>query len=134
MGTEQRKSIRFLVDDNLMVVLWSGVTKIGKVKDISLKGLSFEHIYEENMSEEQLKSDILLLGANEFSLSKIPCKVIYNIPIPIPDEYEGFNIHFITKRCGVQFETLNEGQMTQLDFFLKTYTKGITPPASRHVG
>lgn len=128
MGTEQRKNIRFLVDDNIIVAIRNGVTKIGKLKDISLRGLSFEHIYEEDLSGEPLKSDIFLLGAKEFPLSKIPCKVVYNIPMPIPSEYEEFIIHFVTRRCGVQFEALNEIQMTQLNFFLKTYTNGTALP------
>ena len=126
MGTEQRKNIRLLVKDGVIVALRSGVIKMGRIKDIGRGGLSFEHIYRENLSRDPLKG-VFLSGANKFRLSKISCKVVYNIPLHIPNQYQGFTIHFITGRCGVQFETLNEDQMTQLEFFLKTYTKGITP-------
>jgi len=126
MRTEQRKTIRFLVEANIIVALRNESTKIGKLKDISMGGLSFEHIYDEQLTLEPLKRD-LFLWANVFSLSKIPCRVVYNIPMGTPPEYESLPIHFITRRCGVQFETLSEGQRTQLDFFLKTYTKGTAP-------
>ena len=126
MGTEQRKNIRFLVEDNIIVALRNGSTKIGKVKDISMGGLSFEHIYDEHLNLEPLKREVFL-WVNEFSLSEIACRVVYDIPMGTPPEYESLPIHFITRRCGVQFETLSEDQSTQLDFFLKTYTKGTAP-------
>jgi hypothetical protein len=122
MRTEQRKNIRFLVEDKIIVALRNGSTKIGKVKDISLGGLSFEHIYDEHLNLEPLKREVFL-WANAFSLSKIACRVVYDIPIGMPPEYESLPTRFITRRCGVQFETLSEDQRTQLDFFLKTYTK-----------
>src|SRR4030042_2246125 len=126
MGTEQRKNIRFLVKNNIIVALRNGSTKIGKVKDISMGGLSFEHIYDEPLNLEPLKREVFL-WVNEFSLSKIACRVVYDIPMGTPPEYKSLHIHFITRRCGVQFETLSEDQSTQLDFFLKTCTTGTAP-------
>lgn len=126
MRTEQRKNIRSLVEDKIIVALRNGSTKIGKVKDISIGGLSFEHIYDEDLNLEPLKREVFL-WANAFSLSKIACRVVYDIPMGTPPEYESLPIHFITRRCGVQFETLSEDQRTQLDFFLKTYTKRTAP-------
>jgi len=87
MGTEQRKNIRFLVKDNIIVALRNGSTKIGKVKDISMGGLSFEHIYDEPLNLEPLKREVFL-WVNEFSLSKIACRVVYDIPMGTPPEYK----------------------------------------------
>jgi len=126
MLTEQRKNIRFLAQDNIIAVLRNDLTKIGEVKDISKGGLSFEHIYGRD-SEGELSRKTLFLWANEFSMSKVPCKVIYDILMPTPEEFESLAIRFITRRCGVEFEALIEDQMAQLDFFLKTYTKGTAP-------
>ncbi len=126
MGTEQRKNIRFLVEDNIIVALRNGSTKIGKVKDISMGGLSFEHIYDENSIQNSFKGYIFL-WVNEFNMSKVPCRVVYDISVSIPNEYYAFTIHFITRRCGLQFEALSEDQKTQLDFLLKTYTQGAAP-------
>ena len=60
MRTKQRKTIRFLVEDNIIVALRNGSTKIGKVKDISMGGLSFEHIYDEDLNLEPLKREVFL--------------------------------------------------------------------------
>ena len=126
MGTEQRKNGRFLVQEDVIVALRNGLTKIGKVKDVSMGGLSFEHIYDENLNNELFKGSIFLF-MNEFCISKVPCRVVYDIPVRTPNEYQAFTLHFITRRCGVQFETLQEDQETQLEFFLKIYTKGTAP-------
>jgi hypothetical protein len=59
-------------------------------------------------------------------MADIPCRVVYDIPISEPPEYDYLTVHFRTRRCGVQFEKLTENQETQLDSFLKTHTKGKT--------
>ncbi len=123
MRTERRNNIRFLAQDNVFVALRNVRIKIGKVKDISKGGLSFEHIYEEDSSEEISKKEVDL-WTEGLRISKIPCRAIYDIPIPTPDEFQSLTIHFKTRQCGVQFENLSEDQVTQLDLFLKNYTKG----------
>ena len=123
MEIEKRKNIRFLVQDNVIVALQNGFKRIGKVKDISTGGLSLDHIYDEDLNWGHAKRNISL-WVNDFSTLKIPCRVVYDIPIGAPLEYNSLSIQFITKRCGVHFETLAEYQIAQLDFFLKTYTKG----------
>ena len=65
--------------------------------------------------------------AKEFSLSEVPCRVVYDILAPTPKEYESLAIRFITRRCGVKFESLMEDQMAQLRVFLKTHTEGKVP-------
>ena len=126
MLTEQRNYIRFLAQDNTIVVLRNDSTKIGKVKDISKGGLSFEHIYEKDSEWDPL-GKALFLWTNGFSMSKVPCRVVYDILAPTPTEYESLTIRLITRRCGVKFEALPEDQIEQLDFFLKTYTQGTAP-------
>ena len=126
MRTEQRISVRFLAQDNIIVALRNDFTKIGRVKDISEGGLSFEYIYEEDSGWEPSGKDLFLWG-KEFSLSEVPCRVIYDILAPTPKEYESLAIRFITRRCGVKFESLREDQMAQLGVFLKTHTEGKVP-------
>lgn len=122
METERRKNIRFLVPGDVIAVLQDGSIKIGQVRDVSIGGLAFDHIYDENLSQEPSPKDVDLF-AKEFCISKIPCRVVYDIPVPTPTEYQSLTIHFITKRCGVKFEGLSEDQITQLVSFLKTCIK-----------
>ncbi len=120
---DKRKYPRFLVQENVIVALQNGFNRIGKVKDIGLGGLSFEHIYEGDLKWVDSRKNIILL-ANDFRLSKIPSRIVYDISLQTPSEYDSLTIQLITSRCGVQFEPLTDYQADQLDFFLKTYTRG----------
>lgn len=123
MGTDKRKDKRFLVAEEVIVALRNKSSKVGRVKDISMGGLSFEHIYEEDLERDPSERDVSLWVDN-YSVADIPCRVVYDIPINEPPEYDYLTVHFKTRRCGVQFGKLTESQETQLDFLLKTHTKG----------
>lgn len=123
MGAEQRNDARFLVRDSVFVELRDHSTRMGKAKDISKGGLSFEHVYKEGSAWDPSKGD-LSLWVDKFCISRVSCRVIYDIPISTPPEYQSLTIQLDTRRCGVQFGELSEGQTAQLDFFLKTYTEG----------
>lgn len=119
---DKRKYPRFSVEENVIVALQNGLNRIGKVKDISLGGLSFEHIYEEDlMGGDSRKS--LILWINDVNLPKIPCRIVYDKPLQTPSEYDSLTIRLITRLCGIEFESLTDQQITQLELFLKTYTK-----------
>jgi hypothetical protein len=123
MEEDKRKDNRFLVGEEVIVALRNSSSRVGRAKDISMGGLSFEHIYDEDLGGDLSKSDVSL-WVDDYSMADIPCKVIYDIPISEPPEYDYLTVHFRTRRCGVQFGELTESQETQLDFFLKTHTKG----------
>lgn len=125
METDKRKDDRFLVGDKVIVALRNKSSRVGRVRDISMGGLSFEHIHDEDLEPDPSKRDISL-WVNSFSMADIPCRVVYDIPLSEPPEYDYLSLHFKTRRCGVQFEVLTENQRAQLDFFLKTYSKGRT--------
>jgi len=123
MEADKRKDKRFLVGEEVIVALRNKSSRVGRVKDISVGGLSFEHIYDEDLEGESSKRDVSLWVDN-YRMADIPCRVVYDIPISEPPEYDYLSVHFKTRRCGVQFGELTENQETQLDFFLKTHTKG----------
>jgi hypothetical protein len=122
MDTEKRRHIRFLVLEDVFISIQNGAGKIGRVKNISMGGLSFEHIYDEELNWVQSRRNIFL-WINDFNF-KVPCKIIYDIPVSQPPEYDGLIIQLTTRLCGVQFETLTDDQLEKLNFFLKNYTKG----------
>jgi hypothetical protein len=123
METDKRKDKRFLVGEEVIVALRNKSSRVGRVKDISMGGLSFEHIYDEDLEGESSKRDVSLWVDN-YRMADIPCRVVYDIPISEPPEYDYLSVHFKTRRCGIQFGELTVNQETQLDFFLKTHTKG----------
>ena len=46
MNIEQRKYVRFLPQDSTFAALRSGFEKVGKVNNISIKGLAFSYLSE----------------------------------------------------------------------------------------
>lgn len=123
MEAEKRMHERFLVRDGVIVALQNGASRIGKVRDISLGGLSFEHICDGNLNWVGSRKNILLWVEN-FRLPSLPCRVVYDSPLPIRPEYSLLTIQLMTRRCGVRFEALTNDQANQLDLFLKTYAGG----------
>jgi hypothetical protein len=123
MGTDKRKDKRLSVGEEVIVALRNKSSRVGRVKDISMGGLSFEHIYDEELEQEPSERDVSL-WVNNYSMTDIPCRVVYDIPISEPPEYDYLTVHFKTRRCGIQFGKLTENQETQLNFLLKTHTKG----------
>ena len=122
MCSEQRLHDRFTPKANAFAALGRKYTKVGKIRDISIGGLAFEYIVEENFNKDESNLDIFLVGT-EFHLYRVPCRVIYNIDIYVPKINNSLVKMYTTKRCGVQFGELNKDLKMLLDFFLKYHTK-----------
>jgi hypothetical protein len=123
MTIEQRKYVRFLAQDNAFAALRIGFKKVGKVNDISIKGLAFSYLSKTNEADADRhasKVDIFLSG-NGFHLSNVPCRIVYETPDYIPDE----GLFVEMSRCGLHFGELNRSQLEQLEFFIKNHTTGL---------
>jgi hypothetical protein len=121
---EKRRHVRFLARDNAFAALGSRFTKVGRVKNISTGGLAFEYITNGDADEDTCQLDVFVSG-KDFHLPKVPCKVIYDIPVQRSDVNRIFFQPFVTKQCGVAFEDLPEDKRTQLSHFLEAHTAGI---------
>ena len=133
-GAERRQNPRYLVKGNLIASLRNGKETIGKVKDISMGGLSFEHmepVDEKRSNRESLERNLYLL--DDFNLSRIPCRIVYDYPVQLikSTEYLKLPLNSKTRRCGVQFQALSDEHQGQLELLLETHTKG-TLPLSEH--
>ena len=119
INMERRKHPRFRTQDNCYAVLRGNYSKVGRICDISLNGLSFRYLGEEKEDKDCSHIDIFLVK-NGFYLHSMPCKIIYEI------EDESFGKGFITRmlRSGVQFLEATKSQSEQLDHFMQTYTIG----------
>jgi len=129
MKTEHRKSENFLAPENAFVALYGQSIKVGKLVDISLGGLSFEHIYED-FSTINSKELEISFWVGDFRLAKFPCQIVYNIEVPPAPEYEFLTIRLKTYRCGVEFKNLTDEQKEQLNEFLKKYGQKKPVPKS----
>ena len=123
MVIEQRKYVRFLAQDNAFATLRIGFKKIGKVNDISEKGLSFSYLTKTAEADPDLHDsqvDIFHTG-NGIHISNVPCRIVYDISDPTPDE----GLFVKMSRCGLHFQKLTESQSDQLSIFIKNHTIGI---------
>ncbi|MBU1163311.1 MAG: hypothetical protein KKA75_04085, partial [Proteobacteria bacterium] len=102
--------------------------------DISMGGLAFEYL---NISEnsDQLSSHkdnveplpvSIFLSNNNFHLSEVPCKIIYDINAPLSDKHQEFIISLKHRLCGVKFGSLSENMKEKLEFFLKSHTTELS--------
>ena len=122
MDAEKRKYVRFLAQDNTFAALRSGFKKVGKINDISIKGLGFSFLNEitqVDSADHHTQVDIFN-SKNGFHLSNVPCRIVYEIPDTTPDE--SFLVRMI--RCGLHFGELTGSQLEQLELFIKNHTTG----------
>ncbi len=123
MVAEQRRYMRFTAPDNAYAALGPTFTIVGKIKGISIGGLAVEYLTDEASELKNLEVDIFLRG-EEFHVSKIPCKLIYDIPLDASAKNQIFPDGLVRKRCGVQFEKLTMICRKQLEQFIATHTTG----------
>jgi len=108
---EQR---RFRVRDNIYVIFCSKLCRLGRIVDISRKGLSFEYLAleEDHALEEDRRVDIVAINifsnSRALYISRILCRVVYDISW---NDYQSL-IGLENRRCGLEFARLSEEQMS----------------------
>ena len=120
MDIEQRKYVRLSVQGNTFAAL-SGFDKVGKVNDISEKGLAFSYLIEgikAGFDRDFSEVDIFLSGES-FYLPKVPCKIVYDII----EFKSNKNNSIIKRRCGLHFGELTKSQSDLLELFLNKLLK-----------
>ena len=127
MRSEKRKYIRFLSQDRAYAAFGSHFSKVGKLKDISIGGLAFEYIENTEVSQGHFSKVAIFHSENEFYLSDLACKLIYDHPIGVMNKKSIFKSRHPIKRCAVQFTVITADQEKKLEFFLDNYTIGLTP-------
>jgi hypothetical protein len=123
MNIEQRKYVRFLPQDSTFAALRSEFKKVGKINNISIQGLAFSYLIEtvgKDPDHYSYQVDIFL-SENNFHLSNVPCKIVYDVPDPTYGKNYGIKMY----RCGLFFEELTKIQSELLESFINKHTIGI---------
>ncbi len=120
---ERRRQSRYLVKDDVMASVHNGERIVGKARDVSIGGLSFEHLEltDEGKAYQESAGWRLYLLINDFRLYEVPCRVVYDISLS-PSTESSISSSLQTKRCGVQFQTLSDNQKILLESFLEEHT------------
>ena len=130
MVVEKRKYVRFVAGPNTYAAIGSSFTKVGKLRDISMGGLSFEYFSDTEDLTCNDSTITIFITVNNFYLANLPCLMIYDHPKRNSNETHISNSSYLAKRCGLQFTTISEDQRQLLEFFLNNYTQGIAPSAA----
>ena len=118
---ERRKNKRFQAKDGALAVLkppWPHSIRLGQIIDISMGGLSFRCIADEEQFNGS--SELSVIFANHgFYLHKLPIKTV--------SDFETARMPFgsmTPRRRSVEFEKLRDDQMSQLQYFIQNHTSG----------
>lgn len=127
---ERRRYERFTVKDNAYVAVRPEFYKLGKIKDISRGGVSFEYIQHNHLnnrfsiSNRIVEPEIdIFLSTKKFYLSSIPCKIIYDKKLTNDEDVMATGCQ--DKCCGLQFGNLSTKQSEQLLFFLNNHAMSV---------
>ena len=116
---ERRKNKRFVVQEGVYALLKNNSSKLGLVKNISRGGLAFNYIVNGEGMHEPFKVDIFISGRG-FCLKDIPAKKISDSHINNKLPFSTF----VIRKVSIQFNELNQSQLSQLDNFMRDYTAG----------
>jgi hypothetical protein len=126
LPSERRKFVRYHTREDAFAALGSKFNKVGRIRDISKRGLAFQYIdlaETENGDDTEIE---IFLSKNGFHLSAIPCQLVYESSIPFLESSPDSGSAFKVRRCGVKFGRLTSRQRERIGFFLKSHTTGRT--------
>jgi hypothetical protein len=128
LGPENRKYIRFETQESIYAALGIHFSKVGKLKDISVCGLSFVYIESKKTKPETDSSIVSIFNPEDnFFLSHLPCRLIYDRSICMRVNELSPKQNYRIKKCGVLFTAIEVDQRKKLDIFLDNYTCGLVP-------
>jgi hypothetical protein len=121
VSDERRQQKRFKAAEGAFAALVDQESRLGQIKDISLRGLSFRYIdsHEKLENARELK---IIIGNRGLYLDKVPFKKISDFEI----ESE-FSFSMVKMRqIGLEFGVLTAEQKQQLERFIQKHTIGET--------
>ena len=124
INAERREKVRLRPKDLTFVAVRPKFAKLGRLLDISRRGLCFQYMAESMAEADQegttisLEIDIFIKN-NEYYLPSLLCKMIYDAKMKDGMIFP-FGLEY--RRCGLQFRKPERKQIYQLELFLKNQT------------
>lgn len=117
-----RKHPRMLPAEEIYAVFGTDKDVIGKLCDISMGGLSCKHL---TTSENGFDCDSLdLFSLNDaFHMTRVPCSVVYSLPMQGSDLEMENSMTVKTRRIGVKFNGLSYLHESQLKSLMENSTR-----------
>ena len=119
MKDERREFIRYIIQEDALQVFSHDLKIVGKLKDISKGGLSFQYTPIVGEKPDTDSINIEAKGTDQFNLFDIACRIIYDMPTL--EEGQSFTGAELRQR-GLKFIGLAGNEQNKLELFLKNYT------------
>ena len=117
---DQRRHKRFRVKEGMYAVLRdNGTNSLGAMLDISMGGLSYRYIPNDDSQSRAVELDIFLSG-NGFKAENLPFRIVTDFEIDPEVPFSRIPL----RRSGVQFGSLTAQQITQLEDVIMNDTAG----------
>ena len=119
MPDERRLQKRFKAEEGAFAALVDQESRLGQIKDISLRGLSFRYIdsHEKLENASELK---IILGKRGLYLDNVPFKKISDFEIESEFRFSTVKM----RQIGLEFGVLTAEQKQQLQRFIQNHTIG----------
>lgn len=116
---ERRQIKRFKVAEGAFAALVNHGSRLGQIRDISKRGLSFRYIdsEEEHPDASELK---IILGSGGLCMDRVPFKKVADFEIK--NEFSFSSIKM--RQIGLQFGNLTPEQQVRLNNFIQNHTIG----------
>lgn len=113
---ERRQQKRFKAQEGAFAALVAQDSRLGQIKDISIRGLSFRYIDgNEKLEANELK---IILGDQGLYLDNVPFKKISDFEIKSEFSFSTVKM----RQIGLEFGELTPGQQNRLNRFIKHHT------------
>ena len=114
---DRRRHARYKVKKDAFAVIRTSDNKLGRIRDVSKGGLSFEYIMKGDPAEGPTELDIFTTD-NDFYLKLLPVQVVLDSTLEPEHAFSSLEM----RRLGVRFGDMTPTQMSKLDFFLQNLT------------
>jgi len=119
VSDERRQQKRFIAEEGAFAALVDQESRLGQIKDISIRGLSFRYIdsHEKLDNADELK---IILGNQGLYLDRVPFVKISDFEIKSEFSFSTIKM----RQIGLQFGELTAAQKMQLERFIQQHTIG----------
>ena len=120
-ASERRQQKRYKAAEGAFAALVDKESRLGQIKDISIRGLSFRYI-DNNEKLENARELKIILGRQGLYLDKVPFRKISDFEIKSEFSFSSVKM----RQIGLEFGNLTAEQQMKLDQFIQYHTIGET--------
>ncbi len=116
---EKRRFRRFQAPQSAFALLRGPDGRLGQIIDISKGGLAFRYVGNGRQPRSSFQLDIFLAN-NDFHLEKVSFRTVSDFEV----SKQALTHSVIMRRCGGQFDELNQDHVSRLEYFIENYALG----------